>query len=382
MDMFTTENLREIIAKRSGWCISLFMPTHRAGRETEQNSIRFKNLLRDAEERLLAKEQDPLKVEEMLKEPRSLLQNREFWQHQSDGLALFFSGDHFNLFRLPVEFTEMVVVSSRFHVKPLLPVLTSDGTFHILAISQNQLRLLEGTRRTVDEIELGDTPETLFESLPESWPKKKLQFHIGTPSGGGSRSAKSHGHDTGSDTKQRLRKWFRMIDKAVVDLLAETRSPLVLAGVESLFPLYKEVNTYPHLVDEGIPGNPDEMKSEELHPMAWAIVEPIFAKEREAGLERYRQLAGTGKTTVDVSEAILAAHHGQIDILFVALGVQVWGRFDPGNGKVHLHETRQPGDEDLLDFAAIRTIIKGGAVFAVSQDLVPDKALAAAVLRY
>jgi hypothetical protein len=318
----------------------------------------------------------------MLKEPRSLLEDNTFWQHQSDGLAVFFAEDVFHLFRLPIQFTEKVVVTDRFHVKPLLPILTSDGIFHILAISQNQLRLLEGTRHTVDEIELDDTPETLSDSLPAGRRKQKLQFHTGTPSGGGSRSAKSHGHDTGGDTKERLQKWFRMIDKAVVGLLADTRSPLVLAGVDSLFPLYKEVNTYPHLVDKGIPGNPDEMKPEDLHPEAWAIVAPIFKKGREAGLEQYRQLAGTGKTTIDVAEAVLAAHHGRVELLFVALGVQVWGRFDPVNEKVYLRETPQPGDEDLLDFIAIQTLIKGGAVFAVSPEEVPDQARVAAVLRY
>ena len=382
MDIITIEKLKEVIAKRSDWCVSLFMPTHRAGLETEQDPIRFKNLLKKAEERLLDKGLRSPEFDEMLKDPRRLLQERTFWQHQSDGLALFFSKDNFQFFRVPLKLTEKVIVTGRFYVKPLLPLLTSGGTFHILAISQNQLRLLEGTQHTVDEIELGDMPETLSDSLPDDWLKEKLQFHIGTPSGGGSRSAKSHGHDTGSDTKVRLRKWFRTVDKALAGILSDTGSPLVLAGVDSLFPLYKEVNTYPHLVDEGIPGNPDEMKSVDLHPMAWAIVEPIFKKEEEAGLEKYRQLAGTGKTTTDVSEALIAANHGRVDVLFVALGVQVWGRFDPENDKVDLHEELQPGDEDLLDFTAIQTLITGGSVFAVSQEDVPDQALVAAVLRY
>jgi len=42
-----------------------------------------------------------------------------------------------------------VVVSDRFHLKPLLPLLTGDGRFYILALSQNQVRLLQGTRYSV-----------------------------------------------------------------------------------------------------------------------------------------------------------------------------------------------------------------------------------------
>lgn len=382
MDLITTENLRKISAIRSAWCISLFMPTHRAGREAEQDPIRFKNLLREVEERLSAKGLRTPEVQEILKEPLRLLQDSSFWRRQSDGLALFFSRDVSHFFRLPIQFTELAVITDRFHVKPLLPLLTSDGTFHILAISQNKIRLLEGTRHTVDEIDLGDTPETFAATFPDGFPKKQLQSYAGTPSGGGTGAPLFHGHDPSDDTKKHIQQWFRTLDKAVVDLLADTRSPLVLAGVDNLFPLYKEVNTYPHLVEEGIPGNPDEMKPADFLPPAWAIVEPLFSKERKAGFARYQQLAGTGQTTIDVAEAVLAAHHGRIAVLFVAVGVQVWGRFDPENNRVDLHEAPLPGDEDLLDFTAIQTLLKGGAVFVVSPEEVPDQAFVAAVLRH
>ena len=382
MDLITTEKLKEIITHQSDWCVSLFMPAHRAGRETEQNPIRFKNLLGEAEERLLAKEIHPSKVDEMLKKPLRLLQERLFWQHQSDGLVLYLSEDVFYMFRLPVGFEEMVVVTDRFHVKPLLPILTSGGVFHILAISQNQIRLLEGTQFTIDEVDLEETPETLADSFPDDWPKQKFQFQSMVSSGGAGQAGKPHAHATGSDIKLRLKKWFRIVDKEVTKLLADTQTPLVLAGVDSLFPLYKEVNTYPYLAQEGIPGNPDTMKPEDLHPLAWSILEPKFNKEREASIEKYKQLAGTGLITSDVVEAVLAAHHGRIKMLFVSLGTQVWGRFDPENEEVHLHESAQPKDEDLLDFIAIQTLLKGGSVWAVAPEEVPGQALVAAVLRF
>lgn len=383
MDLITMEKLKEtFLTKRFDWSISLFMPTHRAGRETEQDPIRFKNLLRDVEERLLAKGLRSPEVQEILKKPRRLLEDDGFWRRQSDGLAVFFSEEVFHLFRLPIQFAELAVITDRFHVKPLLPLLTSDGTFHILTISQNRLRLLEGTRYTVDEIDLGDTPETLAATFPDGFPKKQLRFYTGKPSGGGTGTPQFHGHDPSDDVKNHLRQWFRTIDKAVADLLVDTRSPLMLAGVDTLFPLYKEVNSYPYLVEEGIPGNPDEMKPEDFLPPAWAIVEPVFNREREAGFERYQQLAGTGQTTTDITEAVFAAHHGRIAVLFVAVGVQVWGRFDPENNQVDLHETPEAGYEDLLDFIAIQTLLKGGEVFAVSPEKVPDQFFVAAVLRY
>ena len=106
----------------------------------------------------------------MLTKPQRLLPDPGFWQHQSDGLAVFLSADTFHFFRLPIRFDELVVIVNRFHVKPLLPFLTSDGLFHILALSQNQVRLLEGTGFSVDEIHLEGTIPSFSEVLPEVQP--------------------------------------------------------------------------------------------------------------------------------------------------------------------------------------------------------------------
>jgi hypothetical protein len=56
MDKITMDILKQAFLDRhSGWCVSLFMPTHRSGRDTEQDPIRFKNLIREVEESLTAK---------------------------------------------------------------------------------------------------------------------------------------------------------------------------------------------------------------------------------------------------------------------------------------------------------------------------------------
>jgi len=62
--------------------------------------------------------------------------------------------------------------------------------------------------------------------------------------------------------------------------------------------------------------------------------------------------------------------------------VQVWGGFDPEKDKVYVHETPEPGDEDLLDLTAIQTLINGGTVYAVLPEEIPDRALLAAIMRY
>jgi hypothetical protein len=382
MDIITMAELKNLSGRYPDWCASLFMPTHRRGKETQQDPIRFRNLLDQVEARLQSKGVRSSDVKEMLKPARRLLNDQDFWLHQSDGLAVFLDSEECRVYRLPLRFEELVVISDRLHLKPLLPLFTSDGHFYILALSQNRVRVLEGTKYTVDEVDLGDMPRSMEEALQYDQFEKQLQFHTGTSTGSGQRSAMFHGHDVREEEKGRILKWFRTIDEELSALFSDSRSPIVLAGVEYLFPIYKEAASLPHLVVEGIGGNPEELKPEELHGLAWPIVEPIFSQAHEKAAARYRQLAGTGYTTTDVKEAVLAAFHGKVDVLFVAVGVQVWGYFDPDSNAVYVDGDLKPGDQDLLDAAAVHTILNGGIVYAVGPEDVPDNERVAAVFRY
>lgn len=383
MDAITMTELKTLLAGYSGWHVSLFMPTHQAGRETEQDPIRLKNLLREAEQRLQDKGLRSPDVREMLKPAQRLLQESGFWRKQSHGLAIFFTPESFHSYRLPLPFEELVVISNRFHIKPLLSFFAGDGQFYILALSRNQVRLLEGTRHTVDEIDLESMPQSMAEALQFERFDKQTQFHTGTSSAHtGDRAGVFHGHDPSDEDKNALLRWFHKIDDELPNLLEGRQSPIVLAGVEYFFPLYKKANSYPHLVEEGIPGNPEELRPEELHAQAWPLVQPFFMQAQEQAAAQYHQLSGTGQTTTDVKEAVPAAHHGRVAVLFVARGVQVWGAFDPNTNTVLVRQAPEPGDEDLLDLAAIQSILNGGTVYAVELEQVPEHAPLAAVFRY
>jgi hypothetical protein len=384
MDLLNREKLRALIDERGGRCVSLYMPTHRAGPETQQDPIRFKNLLRQAEERLKKQGLRSADVQATLGPAQRLLDDASFWQHQSDGLAVFVSRDTFRCYRLPFAFSELVVVTDRFHIKLLLPLLSGDGQFYVLALSKKQVRLLQGTRHSVGELNLENVPTSLAEALGDEEREKQLQFH--TVARGA--AAIFHGSGGASDEsthKKDLLRYFKQVDKGLQDLLRGQTAPLVLAGVEYLLSIYREANTYSQLMEGWIVGNPDGLTAQELHGQAWAIVQPYFARAQEQAVAQYRELAGTGRTSIDLERILPAAHHGRVDSLFVALGVQKWGKFDAATGGVELHTERQPGDQDLLDLAAMQTFASAGNVYAVYPEQVPGGerySPVAAVFRY
>lgn len=383
MDILRRYELNELVEVRGGSCVSIYLPTHPSMPETQKDPIRFKNLLAEAEAQLVAMGVAVAEARALLKPPRELLEDREFWIHQTDGLAVFASKSMLRVFRLPSRFEELVVVTERFHVKPLLPLFAFDGRFYILALSQNQARLFEASKTSISELFPEGIPQDLKETLKPGQPERRLQFHTRAPQAGDRRAAVFHGHGTGvDDDKDALLRYCREIDEALRPLFKDETAPLVLACVDYLLPIYRSANTYSHLAERGISGNPESPHVAELRQRGWEIVSPSFSVGLNNAAAKYRRQAGTGRTSTDLKEIVSASIEGRLESLFVALGVRRWGRVDSETGVVQLHEEAQPGDEDLLDRAGIETLTKAGDVFAVKPDQIPAESDVAAIFRY
>jgi hypothetical protein len=380
MNVLTRDDLKLLAETHKELCVSIFMSMHRSGPETQQDPIRFKNLVREAEERLIAHGLRVPEAKELLEPIQRLAEGSLFRQHQSDGLAMFLSRGVLDSYLVPLAFEELVVVSNRFHIKPLLPLLSGDGRYYVLAFSQNEVRLLQGTHYSVIEVDLAGAPENLAETLRDDDSRKELRVRTSAPGGKSKRSVMGYGNVV--DDKENLRRYFRQIDGVLHEVLRNERAPLVLAGVDYLHPIYKEVNTYPHLMNEGVAGNPDRLSAEELHKQAWTIVKPYFQRIQQEAVDQYKQSAGSLQASNDVRKIIPAAYHGQVELLFVVADLQQWGVFDPGTDAIHLHEKEEAGDEDLSEFAAIQTLLNGGTVYVVESERMPDNTSFAAVFRY
>jgi hypothetical protein len=383
IDMLSREDLRTLVEMRQKPCVSVFLPTHRAGTQSQEDRIRLKNLLTEAEERIVALDVRATEARQMLQPAWELLDAALFWQEQSDGLAIFLSPGFFRVYRLPLAFAELLVVSDRFHVKRLLQMFHGDGHFYVLALSLNEVRLLVGSRYSVSPVELQNVPSSMSDALKYDDQEKQLQFHTQTQSRQGGRGALFHGHGEGADgQKSDILRYFHQVDRGLRELLADETAPLVLAGVEYLLPIYREANAYPGLMAETVNGNPETLDAETLQQQAWDIVAPHFRQAQQAAVARYLEFSKGDRASDDICVILPAAHYGRVDTLLVALGVHHWGRFDADAGQAELHTERQPGDEDLLDHAAVETLLRQGQVFALPQDEMPDGATVAAIFRY
>jgi hypothetical protein len=319
-------------------------------------------------------------------QPASELDEDEFWQQQNAGLALFISEGFFRFYRVPIDLIELVVVSDRFHLKPLIPLLSGDDRFYVLTLGQRDVRLVECNRYGITrEVEIEGLPKSMDEALQYDETAKDEQRRQGAGAGRSALQAGGSYHGQGGErenVKEDLLQYFLLVDKSLHDFFRNRRSPLVLAGVSYLLPIYHEANTYNFIVEEGIQHNTKQQTAEELHAEAWAIIEPQFKADQEKAIDYYHESIAAGKGSNDLNEVIQGAFYGRVEQLFVPIGVQRWGHFDPDSMELEIHNEARPGDEDLLNAAAIQTIFHGGTVYAVEPEKVPDNTPVAAVFRY
>lgn len=365
IDLLTEDDLTELARHDGGPHVSLFMPTHRAGPDTRQDPIRFKNLV--ARGAALLTDEHGLSerdADALLAPARELGTDDEFWQYQADGLAVFLAPGTVRTVRVPLDLSEDVTVGPRFRLRPLLPLLAGDGHFLLLALSQNEVRLYEGTRFTIAELDPGPIPGSIAEALAHEDPEAQLQLRTGGAAG------MYHGHGEGDEVdKQRLERYLRAVDRGLVERVgAGRRTPLVLAAVGYYLPMYAEVTALPEVADRAVEGNPENRSAEELHAAAWDIVAPRFEAARRAAVDAWHAAQATGTTSTDVAAIVPAALEGRIETLFLAGDAPVWGRLDGAPPSVDVHDAPEPGDDDLLDRAATETILTGGTVYTAEPD--------------
>lgn len=389
VDNLSHDDLEGFAQHRAQPCISIFMRTFQAAADVQQNPIRLRDLLKDAEKQLTAQGMRNPDAMELLAPAYDLFGRSDFWETQSKGLAIFLSRDTFRHFRLPVQFSDRVVVNNRFNIKPLLSVLHDDGTFYVLALDQKDIRLLQGSRDNIVPVPLDElgVPTSMSAALPNEEFQAANQLHTfpsGEPNSKYGQTAITHGQGISEDPKSKIRRFLQKVDDGLRSWFGESKAPLVLAGVEYLLPIYREVTSYPTLADKPILGNPKGLKDNELHDRAWSIVEPMFHKPLEKDRDLYRQFMGEKDqhASNDLKVIVPAAAYGRVATLFVDRDQRLWGTFDPATEQVTIHEERKPEDDDLLDLASLQTILNNGTVYALERDQMPDKSPIAAVFRY
>lgn len=375
MKEITKKTIEKLIEEKDGLCISIYMPTRAAASsEVKKMPIQLKNLLNYVKKELQEKHQmDTREIDDLLKPAVDLVGDRIFWQNQKEGLAIFINPKQFYYFRLSGEIPEKATVSQYFDLIHMIPEAMFDNIYYVLALSRNQNRIFRCTKGSIEKVEIEGVPESLKEISKFDESEKTLSSHSGGMKGS---KAIFHGlGDIDADKREELLQYFRQIDQGLTKHLnPKTKSPLVVMCVKDLFPYYREVSTYPYLMEDHIEGNPDETSSDAINRSAWNMVSDYFQKQLEDISRIYHDLKGTGKTSTQLEDIVSAAYFSRVENLLVKQNASQFGDFDAEENKVNLAEEGnvQNNQYDLYNFAVMYTISNGGQVYVLDEEQMPD----------
>lgn len=355
----------DALMRYQGWpCVSVYLPTHPGGFVGQTGRVRLKNLLAEAQDRLISRGVRAVEARDFLASAVDLVGNENLWRNQTAGLGVFVSPEATRAYYLPIAADELAVVNSRFHVAPLLPLVDQITDFYILAVSENRARLFLADRWHAAEAPAPGLPADAEQALHYDHPSDTRQFHTAVISRGMSKLGAYHGSGNFFEQeKSELLEYFRAIDHALHPALRDERRPLVFAGVDYLYSIYQQANTYPHLLASHVSGNPDAWSDQQLLEKAWPCAAPQFEKPRQTALARYAELPVDGLKSDELRVILGAACQGQVETLLIDAEQPVWGKWNAEHHRLRLDAERRDDSDELLDLAIVQTALHRGDVF-------------------
>jgi len=382
-DTLTHASLAEMASFKGGSCLSLYQPTHRRHPDNQQDPIRFRHLVKALETSL--RQQHATDAVKALVEPfEAIAQDRDFWNHTQDGLAVLGAPGLFRVFILQRSVAELAVVSDSFHTKPLRQWLQSTGRYQGLALSLHKVQLFEGDRNALDAVALAaGVPRTMTAALGDerTEPYTTVSSYGGI---GGGHMAMHHGQggkkdEIGGDAER----FFRAVDRAVLEHHSRPSGlPLMLAALPEHHHLFHEVSHNPLLMASGLMIDPQSVTRDDLRQRAWDVAAPQQEAQQTAWSDAYATAAAKGLGSEDLSQVAHAAVAGRVSTLLIEAERQVAGRIDGSTGRIDFADLGNPRVDDVLDDLGALVESMGGEVHVLPAERMPCRTGAAASFRH
>ncbi|MBV9165677.1 MAG: hypothetical protein JO342_05950 [Solirubrobacterales bacterium] len=318
-DIPTRDQIDRLLEHRAPSSVSLYLPTDPAS-TGEPERIELKTLSAQASSQMRDAAVGARVVRQFEDEISYLLDDEGFWRYQARSVAMFAASQWLITFRLPNRLLGQVEVSDRFYLRPLLRTLTFPQVAFVLALAQGSVRVIAVTPDLdPEEIRVDDLPSNVAaavrkSSISDRAPVRRLQGSEGQ--------------------KVRMRQYARRVDRALRPLLNGLEVPLILSATEPMDSIYRSVNTYPHLLAEGISGNPETVSDADLAATSRAVLAQLYATQLRDIRQLYGQRSAEGRALADVAEVARAATFGAVDTLLVDIDAALPGVVDDQTGAV------------------------------------------------
>jgi hypothetical protein len=319
----------------------------------------------------------------LLERFHALAADSEFWVHQRDGLAVLATSELFRVYRLQRPVPELAIVADSFHTKPLLRILQSAERFQILALSRARIKLFEGNRDSVDEVELPDAIPSQITDVIGHREVQASDVAVTVSAGASGNAALYQGGGEKDDSRADTDRFFRAVDDAILEYYSRPSGlPLMLAALPENHTTFRRISRNRALIDEGINIDPEALNLETLRERAWQVVEPSYLGRLAALRDEFGAAQPNGLASDDLEQVAEAAVMSRVATLLLEAEREVPGRIDAATGRVEFDDLAHPEVDDTLDDLAELVLNAGGRVVVVPAARMPGSSGVAAIYRF
>ena len=365
--------------------VTIYAPMHRESSPPNmtEDQIRFKNLIREVSEILKNRDDGKAVERELCGKLEELLDDKTFWEHQTEGLLVCSRPGALHMYHLPIDTEEYVAVDTHFHLAPVFSLLQDRQDYYAFVLAQQDPAIYSGDAYGLYPAGVV-LPRNLAAALNIDEPNQR---NVQQRSAGGS-ALNTFGYNGRGGTKDYRDNdrtlYFRYLDDILCDKLDSTK-PLVIAGVESEIAEFRDISRYPKILSGAVLGSFGGSGTHDLFAKVFDVIrKEIINPRHTAAIESYERLRGVHPERIaDTFAAITdAADDGRIDTLLI--GMLRYTRDTVRNDFEPVARISFPGPEPskVIHDTAYAVWNQGGSIINTEYEHMPETHPMLASLRY
>ncbi|MBK5213844.1 MAG: hypothetical protein JJE55_09325 [Flavobacteriaceae bacterium] len=290
--------LKELKDNRTENCITIIATTHRAKPDYLNDGLRLKNLIKEAQDRLMAdtSKRNAIHLVEKLNKLAAEIDHSQ----NLESLMLFVNDEVAEYTRLPIKVEDRVVIDDTFATRDLVRAMHLETHYYILVLSQEKIRLIEAMN------------DKIIQEIGKPFPIENTQFFSK------SRAAAA----IASRQTSLIAEYFNQADKKVNDVRKDNPLPVLICALEENHNEYIKVADKKHSIfDVFLNRNKINDTAHSIVDESWEIVKNYVIQKNNERKKELKRAVGENKFLSDTNEIWRAIPEGRIQTLFIEQGL-------------------------------------------------------------
>lgn len=348
--MSIKDQLTKLANEKNNPSITIAFNTHRTSPNNQQDAIQLKNLVKQAEERLLS-EYDKREIAEILEKLNQLPDELEI-NKNLESIHIYLSKDIFEFIRTtwPVS-NEGVWIDDTFAIRPLIKAMNRNKEYFVLYLTQKGVHLYQALNDSiVREIENEDFPYT------------ESAYNL------------THLFTDTDNQSNKLKEFYNQVDKAIQRANPENNLPCLVVATEENYSLLQQVADIPSMYVGSISTDFNSpTQKNEFMKSAWEFMKNSQHEDRAKAIEEMQEAVGKGQVLTDIQEIYQAAIDGRGELLIVHQDFQQPVRMvDDRTFELVSDATEQGVVDDITSNIAWEVLSKKGRAIFTNQEEIKD----------